>query len=62
MANPRRKISRSKRDHRRANWMGNLISTSLSTCPNCGEPKQSHRACLSCGYYKGQKAFTPTES
>ena len=62
MANPKRKISKSKRDHRRANWMAGLISNALTTCPNCGEPKQPHRACRSCGYYKGQKVFTPTES
>ena len=23
-------------------------------CPNCGEPKASHRVCMKCGYYKGQ--------
>ena len=57
MANPKRKISRSKRDHRRANWMGNLISSSLSTCPNCGEKsvkveniRKSAIATVKCGH------------
>ncbi|MBN2365070.1 MAG: 50S ribosomal protein L32 [Calditrichaeota bacterium] len=62
MANPRRKISKSKRDKRRASWMSDLSNPSLSVCPNCGEPKQPHRACMNCGYYKGQKVFTPSES
>ena len=62
MANPRRKISKARRDKRRTPWMNDLKSPSLSFCSNCGEPKQPHRACPSCGYYKGQRVFTPTES
>ena len=62
MANPRRKISKSKRDKRRSPWMGGLEEGNISTCPNCGEPKQPHRACRSCGYYKGQQVFAPKES
>ena len=26
----------------------------LSLCPNCHEPKLSHRVCPQCGYYKGK--------
>jgi large subunit ribosomal protein L32 len=62
MANPRRKISKARRDKRRTPWMNDLASPSLSVCSNCGEPKQPHRACANCGYYKGQRVFTPTES
>ena len=62
MANPKRKISKSKRDKRRAAWMETLSSEQLTKCANCGEPKQPHRACRSCGYYKGQQAFTPSKS
>jgi len=62
MPNPKRRISKSKRDKRRAPWMNDLSFSSASVCPNCGEPKQPHRACPSCGFYKGQRAFTPTES
>jgi large subunit ribosomal protein L32 len=62
MPNPKRRISKSKRDKRRASWMNDLRLSSVSVCPNCGEPKQPHRACPSCGYYKGQRVFTPTES
>jgi len=31
------------------------ISNTESACPNCGKPKISHRACLSCGFYNGEK-------
>jgi large subunit ribosomal protein L32 len=27
----------------------------LSTCPQCGEAAVPHRACPSCGHYKGRK-------
>lgn len=62
MANPKRKISKSKRDKRRASWVIQLKSGGFSTCPNCGEIKMPHRACPHCGYYKGQQVFTPSES
>ena len=55
MANPKRKLSRSKRDHRRAHWMGGLKATHVGECPNCGESMMSHRVCPTCGYYKGDK-------
>ncbi|NIS37825.1 50S ribosomal protein L32 [Candidatus Saccharibacteria bacterium] len=61
MANPKRKISKSKRDKRRARWMGGLTTPNFSECPNCGELKLPHRACPECGYYKGQKLFGAEE-
>ncbi|HQU72056.1 MAG TPA: 50S ribosomal protein L32 [Calditrichia bacterium] len=54
MANPKRKISRSKRDMRRANWLRALVRPALVECSNCGEPRKRHYACPSCGYYNGQ--------
>ncbi len=61
MANPKRKISKSKRDKRRAAWMNRLSSPAFSTCPNCGDVKLPHRACPNCGYYKGQQIFISSE-
>ncbi len=61
MANPKRKISRSKRDKRRANWLNNINPPSLTACENCGETKLPHHACLECGYYKGQKIIDAEE-
>ncbi|HFB67946.1 MAG TPA: 50S ribosomal protein L32 [Calditrichae bacterium] len=62
MANPKRKLSKSKRDKRRAVWMRRLTARTLSTCPNCGEPKLPHRACPHCGFYKGQVLNVREES
>ena len=31
-----------------------LKTPGLSTCPNCHEPKLSHRVCPHCGFYKGK--------
>jgi len=59
MPNPRRKISRSKRDMRRANWRAKLTATDLSICDNCGERKLPHHVCMHCGYYKGKAILTP---
>lgn len=59
MANPKRKISRSKRDKRRAQWMSSLKARTLMSCDHCGEPKLPHRACPSCGYYHGRSVFIP---
>jgi large subunit ribosomal protein L32 len=52
MALPKRKTSKSKRDKRRTHQKA--AAPNLSTCPECGEAKQPHQACPSCGYYKGR--------
>lgn len=53
MAVPKKKTSKSKRDMRRAH--DSLTAPGLSVCPQCKEPKQPHRVCLSCGTYKGKE-------
>jgi large subunit ribosomal protein L32 len=52
MAVPKKKTSKSKRDMRRAHDF--LTPAGLSVCPQCNETKLPHRACASCGTYKGQ--------
>ena len=59
MPNPRRKISRSKRDMRRQSWAGKMNMAHLSNCENCGEKKIPHNVCPHCGYYKGRAIYTP---
>lgn len=59
MPNPRRKLSRSKRDKRRANWVSSLKINFLSSCDNCGDMKLPHHVCPHCGYYKGKAIYTP---
>ena len=53
MAVPKRRTSRSKRNMRRANH-DKVIAPQLVACANCGEPSTPHRACPSCGHYKGR--------
>jgi large subunit ribosomal protein L32 len=53
MAVPKRKTSPSKRDMRRAqNHKAN--PKQFVACQNCGEVVLPHRACNSCGWYKGR--------
>ncbi len=53
MAVPKSKISKSKRDMRRAHHA--LKGTNHQECPNCGEIKLPHHVCGACGYYKGRE-------
>ena len=38
---------------RRANH-DKVAAPNIVACPNCGEPSIPHRACASCGHYKGR--------
>lgn len=57
MGNPKHKMSKSRRDKRRTHKKA--AAPGLSTCPQCGETKQPHHACPSCGSYKGRTAIEP---
>ena len=59
MAVPKRKSSKQKIRQRKASHKKKLPG--LSVCPECGEPKQPHRVCLSCGFYKGRQALPVQE-
>ncbi len=56
---PKRKTSKSKRDKRRTHQKTD--APNLSECPQCGEAKLPHRACPSCGTYKGRDVVEPEE-
>ena len=56
MAVPKRRHSKARTNSRRANWR-RLEVTDPKICPNCREPKLPHRACLSCGTYKGRQVI-----
>jgi large subunit ribosomal protein L32 len=49
--NPKRKFSRARRDHRRANWK--LTAPTLVRCnkPDCDGMHLSHHVCPQCGTY-----------
>lgn len=53
MAVPKRKISKARRDKRRANWK--LEVPGMVKCAQCGSLILSHRVCPECGYYKGRE-------
>ncbi len=53
MAVPKKKVSRSRRNMRRAH--DRLTSQAWGECPNCGELKRPHHVCSSCGYYDGRE-------
>ncbi len=55
MALPKRRHSRSRTRKRRSHDA--LKTSGLSLCSECGEPKQPHRLCGSCGKYKGRTVY-----
>lgn len=56
MAVPKRRKSRARKNMRRANWK-KAEAPALVECPQCHELRLPHRACLKCGYYKGQEVI-----
>ncbi|ASQ89666.1 50S ribosomal protein L32 [Prosthecochloris sp. GSB1] len=60
MATPKSKVSKSRRDKRRAQFTARSKAAVTVVCPNCGEPTLPHRACRHCGHYKGRNVLTKT--
>ncbi|MGA9534249.1 MAG: 50S ribosomal protein L32 [Anaerolineales bacterium] len=52
---PKRKISKGRRDRRRAHDA--LSPTALIVCTNCGEKHLPHRVCSHCGHYNGREVI-----
>jgi large subunit ribosomal protein L32 len=57
---PKRKHSKGRRDRRRAHDF--LQPAALVACDNCGEMKQPHTVCPSCGQYRGRVVLQVAES
>ncbi|WP_299392359.1 50S ribosomal protein L32 [Pelagibius sp.] len=53
MAVPKSKVTRSRRNNRRAHDA--LAASSYHECPNCGELKRPHHVCAACGFYDGRE-------
>lgn len=53
MAVPKRKMSRSRTRHRKAQWL-KTSPTTTGTCPRCKQPKRAHTVCAACGTYGGK--------
>jgi len=55
MAVPKKKITKSKRNMRRAH--DSLSASVYDECPNCGELKRPHHVCAACGCYDGREVM-----
>ncbi|MDZ4699269.1 MAG: 50S ribosomal protein L32 [Rhodothermales bacterium] len=62
MANPKRKHSKARSRSRRAVYYNSLVKPQMAECTNCGNTKVRHRACPSCGYYRGRKIVEGVEA
>ena len=49
---PKKKHSKGRKGKSAAHH--SIAEFSVPSCPNCQEPKLSHRICQSCGYYDGK--------
>ena len=52
---PKRKLSKGRRDRRRAHDF--LTTSNLVQCSNCGEMRMPHTVCPSCGHYQGREVL-----
>jgi len=55
MAVPKKKTSKSRKNKRASHHA--LPGVNLVSCPECGEAKMPHRACLACGTYNGRQVI-----
>ena len=58
MAVPKQKQSHARTNKRRSTHK--ITPPSRFACPQCHEPKLSHRVCPNCGYYKGREVVAQT--
>ena len=53
MAVPQNRVTKSKRNMRRAHDA--LVAANPSECANCGELKRPHHVCSACGHYDARE-------
>lgn len=53
MAVPKRKLSRSRTRHRKAQWLRTKPAT-FASCPRCKAAMRPHTVCQTCGTYAGR--------
>ena len=56
---PKRKISKGRRNRRRAHHA--LKAANLTQCTNCGHLRLPHRVCPHCGHYQGREIIEVEE-
>ena len=59
MAVPKQRTSKARRDRRRSHDA--LAAPARSMCPECNSPKAPHRACPTCGTYRGRTVIETEE-
>jgi len=59
MAVQQNKVSKSRRNNRRAH--DSLNPSNPNECSNCGELKRSHHICASCGHYGEKEVILTSE-
>jgi large subunit ribosomal protein L32 len=55
MAVPKKRTSKQRKRKRRTHYKAEAVVT--QTCARCGDPKQPHRVCRSCGYYRDEQVL-----
>ena len=50
MAVPKKRTSKQRQRKRRTHYKAQAVVT--QNCSRCGDPKQPHRVCSACGYYR----------
>ena len=60
MAVPKRKKSRSRTRHRRANWL-RTSAPPVANCKRCKSPTRPHTVCGVCGYYADRQVIEVAE-
>jgi large subunit ribosomal protein L32 len=51
---PKRKYPKARQGARRSHI--HMQATHIIECPRCRNPRVAHRACPTCGFYKGREA------
>ncbi len=57
---PKRKVSQTRRDRRRAHYL-RIRMPHMTPCPQCHTLKLSHRVCPNCGTYNGVQVLPQEE-
>ncbi len=55
MAVPKGKVSKARRDSRKANWKA--VTPTLIECTHCKAKIRPHTVCSECGYYDGKEVI-----
>jgi large subunit ribosomal protein L32 len=55
MAVPKKRTSKQRKRKRRTHYKAQDVV--VHTCARCGDPKQPHRVCPACGFYRGESVL-----